>query len=312
MRFVRAAWISAFLLAAGSSGGAQQVKVPDAVKKAQAKLAESPDDGDANLTVGKYFALDLGDWEKGLPHLAKGSDKALGSAAQKDIDGANTGPLRVGIGDAWVELLKKLPKNRAQILDRASKWYGEAWQDLDNVWKSKLRDQLRKLNGVPADPEKRPPGASASGWKDLGDVYGTLIDDTFARSGRRSMKVVRPGNKDPAATNHATTVSYPTKGSKVHELTFSYLTDGTDADIPMQILFLDGGGKQLPKEGGVALLSDEPFWHKIRLECESPPDAARVVIAVSGKIKKGAGWLDDLSMKVEGKELLQNGGFEEK
>lgn len=291
----------------------QQAKVPDAVKKAQAKLVDSPDDPDANLTLGKYLAFDTGEWDKALPLLAKGSDKGLAAIAQKDIEGATTGPLKVGIGDGWVDLQKKFPKNRASILERASKWYADAWQDLDSVWKTKMREQLKKLNAVPADPEKRIPNSAApTGWSALGDVYGTFIDESFAHSGRKSLKVAKPGNKDPSATNLAGTVSIPTKGAKKHELTFFYLTDGTDSDINLQILFKDAAGKQCAKEGGMMLLSDEPWWHHVRVEIDSPDEAIRVAIAVSGKLKKGAGWLDDFSLKVEGKELFQNGGLEDK
>ena len=302
-----------FIAALEAISFGQQAKVPDAVKKAQAKLVDNPDDADANLTLGKYLAFDTGEWEKALPLLIKGSDKALAAIAQKDSEGATTGPLKVGIGDGWVDLQKKFPKNRTSILERASKWYADAWPDLDTVWKTKMREQLRKVNGVPTDPEKRPPAVAApTGWSALGDVYGTFIDESFAHSGRKSLKVVKPGNKDPSATNLAGTVSIPTKGSKKHELSLFYLTDGTESDINLQILFKDASGKQCAKEGGTALLSDEPWWHHIHVEIESPDDAARVAIAVSGKLKKGAGWLDDLSLKVEGRELLQNGGLEEK
>lgn len=67
----------ALLTAAG-----QDVKVLDAVKKAELKLAEKPDDPEANLTLGKYLAFVKGDWEGAIPHLSMGSDAILKAAAE--------------------------------------------------------------------------------------------------------------------------------------------------------------------------------------------------------------------------------------
>ena len=67
------------------------------VQAAMATLKEKPDDPDANLTVGKDQCFNRGNWEKGLPKLAMGSDVRLRALAAKDIAGANS-PSAGGVG----------------------------------------------------------------------------------------------------------------------------------------------------------------------------------------------------------------------
>ena len=49
------------------------------------KLKTSPDDPAANLAVGSYLCFSKGEWEKGLPMLAKGSDANLKQLADLDM-----------------------------------------------------------------------------------------------------------------------------------------------------------------------------------------------------------------------------------
>ena len=50
------------------------------VKASLEKLKSSPDDPDANLAAGRFYCLTRGDFARGLPMLAKGSDPALKAA----------------------------------------------------------------------------------------------------------------------------------------------------------------------------------------------------------------------------------------
>ena len=53
-----------------------------AIAKAKSALEKTPDDAVANGTYGRYLCLLAGNWEKGLPLLAKGADSTLSKAAQ--------------------------------------------------------------------------------------------------------------------------------------------------------------------------------------------------------------------------------------
>ena len=61
-----------------------------AVEKALDKLQTDPADADANLKAGQWFCFVRGQWERGLPLLAKGSNKALAELAKQDLAGRAT------------------------------------------------------------------------------------------------------------------------------------------------------------------------------------------------------------------------------
>lgn len=109
-------------------------------------LAKSPDDPRANYEVGRYKALIKGDWDGGLPHLAKGSDKALKTLAEKDMAGGLFVEAQVVLADGWSELAEKssgLPKRRMQ--QRAVYWYSEAGANATGFTKAKVDKRLASL-----------------------------------------------------------------------------------------------------------------------------------------------------------------------
>ena len=58
------------------------------ISEAQAALAASPDDADANRWLGAYYCLAEGDWEHGLACLAKESDRQISRLAAADLSRA--------------------------------------------------------------------------------------------------------------------------------------------------------------------------------------------------------------------------------
>src|SRR6185503_8519181 len=58
------------------------------IKPSLKTLEEKPDDPAANLLAGLYRCFARGEWGRGLPMLAKGSDAGLASVAQAEIAGA--------------------------------------------------------------------------------------------------------------------------------------------------------------------------------------------------------------------------------
>ena len=106
---------------------AEAAKVAPAIEK----LAKSPDDPEANSLVGRFNCFWRGDWAKGLPMLAKGSDAALRALAQEEMAGANDAPMQLTIANAWWDMAAKLEgPPRAFVLDHASDIYTH---NLDNL-----------------------------------------------------------------------------------------------------------------------------------------------------------------------------------
>ena len=66
------------------------------LQEARAALAKDPKDPKASLVLGQYLCFSKGDWEKGLPLLAQGSDASLKGLAEPGIDIASEAARRAG------------------------------------------------------------------------------------------------------------------------------------------------------------------------------------------------------------------------
>jgi hypothetical protein len=75
-------------------------RVPAALEK----LKTSPADPDANSTVGQYTALLRGDWDHGLPFLAKGGDAKLAALARTALADPPGADARAKLADGWWDL----------------------------------------------------------------------------------------------------------------------------------------------------------------------------------------------------------------
>jgi len=78
------------------------------IKAVLEQLKEKPDDADANLTAGKYYCLQKGNWDAGLPLLAKGSDAILKEQAVRDQAGPKEAEAQLGVGD---DLMRRLHRH---------------------------------------------------------------------------------------------------------------------------------------------------------------------------------------------------------
>ena len=110
------------------------------------KLETNPDDPDANLEVGLYRAFGQGDWETGLPHLAKGSDKLIAAAGKLELTKPTEAKAVAAVGDAWVEAAgKKSGDLKRQISERAIFWYEKALPGLNILDRKRVENALQDL-----------------------------------------------------------------------------------------------------------------------------------------------------------------------
>ena len=144
-----------------------------ATANAQAALEKDRDDAAASLTVGKFYCFSKGDWEKGLPLLARGADAALKSVAEKEQANPNTADERLALADQWWQLAddqKGGVKEAMQL--RAQKWYREAVSYLSGLGRARAEKRLEQLAKLfpeeplpeehePAKPKPRKSAAEA-------------------------------------------------------------------------------------------------------------------------------------------------------
>jgi len=96
------------------------------VQPALELLKEKPDDPDANLTAGVWYALKLCDWERGLPYLAQCGDRSLRSLAEQELNAPPHEPVeQIKLADAWWDLAqqRKDPKEADSLRLHAATWY---------------------------------------------------------------------------------------------------------------------------------------------------------------------------------------------
>jgi len=114
------------------------------VKKATDVLIKDPENGAANLEVGLYLCFAKGDWDLGLPLLAKGSDPALKSLAAKELLKPADAAGRVELADGWWDLAEK-ERNEARqknLYQRAMAHYEQARPEASSLLLTKINLRL--------------------------------------------------------------------------------------------------------------------------------------------------------------------------
>lgn len=130
----------------------------DRLGPALEKLKASPGDPSANLAVGRYLCFLKGQWGRGLPMLAKGSDPATASAARKDLGQPAGADARADVGDAWWRLSEiQTGPARAGAQRRAVFWYRKALPDLSGLKRAALEKRVAEAAAAGALAEAMPP-----------------------------------------------------------------------------------------------------------------------------------------------------------
>jgi hypothetical protein len=130
-----------------------QLKLWEMVKTGEKTLETKPDDPAANLAVGKWQCLHLGDWDKGIPHLAKSGDAKLAAAA-----GAEKDAKLVAAADAWLAAAEALTGAEKLAAQRhALELYQEASEKLTGLEQLKAAKRVTELTDTLALSENQSP-----------------------------------------------------------------------------------------------------------------------------------------------------------
>jgi hypothetical protein len=126
------------------------------------KLKFSPYDPAANLEVGRYLCFFRGDWNGGLPALARGSDAGLKTLAGKELAGAQTADAEASLGDAWWEMAQRSAGGpvKSAMLAHAAEWYAKAAPNLDGLAKAKAEKRMDEAAKSAALAAAKASGAS--------------------------------------------------------------------------------------------------------------------------------------------------------
>ncbi len=113
------------------------------VEPSVARLKSNPNDADANLTVGEFFGLYKGDWDKALPRLALSSDAKLKALALADLAAPANATSRRKIGDGWwSDAGPRTGPAKAHEQSRAAFWYLQCLAELDGFEKAVVEKRI--------------------------------------------------------------------------------------------------------------------------------------------------------------------------
>lgn len=137
----------------------------DKIQSAMRALEKDPNDPAANLALGKYQCFLKGNWDRGLPLLAKSSDDKLKTLAARDLKNPRDATEQVAVGDGWYDLIKA-PDNPTKIhlQVRTHTWYHKALPNLTGLSKSKVEKRLPELD------------KALEGRLEAGDLWLTVRD----------------------------------------------------------------------------------------------------------------------------------------
>jgi S1-C subfamily serine protease len=134
----------------------QAKAVWDQYQAALTTLKTKPTDAEANLAAGKYLCFANGDWAKGLKHLSKGSDTKLKEVADKDLAAPKKAEDQVLLAEEWQKLVNSSELiHRDAYLAAVQFWYAKALPNLTGLAKVKVENELKKLEKVPANRQRK-------------------------------------------------------------------------------------------------------------------------------------------------------------
>jgi hypothetical protein len=114
-------------------------------------LKANPDDPAANLAIGKFDCLAKGNFEAGLPLLAKGSDKALADLATLDLAQSTDSAEQIKVADGWWDTGKRAARLRAKAI------YEAALPSLNGISRVRIEKRLQEFEAK----------AGVEGWTNL-------------------------------------------------------------------------------------------------------------------------------------------------
>ena len=136
-------------------------------EEARQQLAATPDDPDANLTLGRYLCFRKEEWDDGLPHLFRGRDPDLvGIAGQETADESSDDELVV-LADAWYEWGSQADgDDQRGAWSRAQHWYRDVRPRIEGPRGQHVDEQLAILASALSTGDELPPFVFRLPWLD--------------------------------------------------------------------------------------------------------------------------------------------------
>jgi hypothetical protein len=146
-------------------------------------LADKPTDPEANLALGKFYALHKGDWDRGLALLAHGNDAQLQALAQADLATPGNAAAAVELANRYkAQAASESGAAQINLLCRARYWYMQGVGKLSESENTRIVRAVAEIDRTAA-PLLRPVILHARygayrGWADVTEKVRTLLSQS--------------------------------------------------------------------------------------------------------------------------------------
>ena len=89
------------------------------------------------------------------------------------------------------------------------------------------------------------------------------------------------------------------------------LTDGTDSAEDKLFATVTTADSRVAANPSVFVSPDQPWFKRIEVRFTAPETAAKLTVGFAVMSTRGTIFIDDVSLKQDGRELLKNGSFEQ-
>lgn len=155
-------------------------------RPASAALADDPSDAEANLTLGRFHCLALGDWETGLTMLAQSSDEMLKGHARSLVADPLDTAAQLGFGDAWWEMAEKqrgTNEEKSILRNAARYWYERAQPRLTGPARAKAQTRMKPVVLQERRTAQRPYQLSMGGLAGLSNLLPAKVTGKVSSGG---------------------------------------------------------------------------------------------------------------------------------
>ncbi len=122
-----------------------------AYQKAKTNLAKTPDDPEANWTVGRWSAVVDKNWMAALPLLAKGSNAQWRSLSAMEMKTSSENAAQIAVADGWWDIAQtETVDAKPALLQHAGDWYSRALAGTSALQKLRIEKRLGEIGDVPA------------------------------------------------------------------------------------------------------------------------------------------------------------------
>jgi WD40 repeat protein len=119
----------------------------EAYQTAKSRLADKPEDAEANQVAGEFNCFTLGDWPRGLKQLVKSNNPQWVDVARAEQSAPKKADDQTALADQWLALSKTVASSkRRALLERAKNWYEQARPRLSSLKRIAVDRNLKRID----------------------------------------------------------------------------------------------------------------------------------------------------------------------